>query len=100
MDEMRDALLKLAYNIRKLREGLMMEDKRAITFGDILDLLDINRDDETTVTVRLGTGDYLTGLACATLWEPHEDRVVENIAVQSNALVVWLVDEEAGDGED
>lgn len=78
----------------------MMEDKRAITFGDILDLLDINRDDETTVAVRLGDWDYLTGPACATLWAPYEDRGVENIAVQSNALVVWLVDEEAGDGED
>ncbi len=78
----------------------MMEDKRAITFGDILDLLDINRDDETTVAVRLGYWDRLTGPACAKLWAPYEDRGVKNIALQSNALVVWLVDEEAGDGED
>ena len=77
----------------------MMEDSRTITFGDILDLLDINRDDETTVAVRLGDWVCLTGPACAN-WAPYEDRGVENIAVQSNALVVWLVDEEAGDGED
>ena len=93
MDEMREGLLKMAYNIRKMTGGLMMEEKKVITFGDILDLL-LSYD--TMVTLNLGENN-LKGSADCSLWEPLKDLVVENIDGPDGSLEVWLV---TGDGKD
>lgn len=96
MDEMRDALLKLAYNIRKMTGGLMMEEKKLICLRDILDLLGR---DQTMVTLYLGEDD-LVGNADCPLWEPLEDREVEFIGVNgADGLDVFLRTE-AKDDED
>ena len=93
MDEMREGLLKMAYNIRKMTGGLMMEEKKVITFGDILDLL-LSYD--TMVTLNLGENN-LKGSADCSLWAPLKDLVVENIDGPDGSLEVWLV---TGDGKD
>ncbi len=95
MDEMREGLLKMAYNIRKMTGGLMMEEKKVITFGDILDLLCSY---DTMVTLKLGENN-LKGSADCSLWEPLEDREVESIGIDgAEGLEVWL--EKEGDDDE
>lgn len=94
MDEMREALLKLAYNIRKMTGGLMMEGTRLICLRDILDLLSPRG---VKVEIRRGR-DIVSGNGDARLWEYIEDELVEAICPSSDGLTVWL-EKEADDDE-
>lgn len=95
MDEMRESLLKLAYNVRKMTGGLMMEEKKLICLRDILDLLA-----PASVRVEIRQGhDILSGNGDARMWEHIEDELVANICPMCDSLTIWLVTE-ADHGED
>lgn len=64
---------------KKLWKELFMDDKKIITFGDILRLL--GRDRKTTITAAAPNGDELTGMGDSVLWMPMEDLPVFGLEV-------------------
>ena len=83
--------------IEKLKEACEpMVEKKIITLGDILDLLD--RDD-TKITLRKTEADGLKGSASSSLWATLEELPVDAISISMGTLEVWLASEEDGDGE-
>lgn len=74
-----------------------MEGKKIITLGDILDLLDPNRESNETVYIQGGEGrPLMSGPVCSPYWRDMEYRTVENIAAnETGVLEVWLKEDEA-----
>lgn len=70
-----------------------MKESKTITFGDVLDLLDVNRESGERVTLYVGL-EALTGLASSPLWEPFEQLPVDNIGLAGapTRLEVWTHD--------
>ena len=66
------------------------------TFGEILDLLDVNRESEEIVCIMDKNGKTeMRGMACSDLWKPHEQRIVKSIQADDYCeLNVWLDDPE------
>lgn len=67
----------------------LQPEKRPITFGDILDLLDR---DATEVALHHGD-DYITGDAASKLWKSLEQMTIAKIGVDEDSLDIWLEDE-------
>lgn len=67
----------------------LQPEKRPITFGDILDLLDR---DATEVALHHGD-DYITGDAASKLWKSLEQMTIAKIGVDEDSLDIWTEDE-------
>ena len=66
-----------------------------ITLGEILDLIDANRESEEKVCVVNANGqNEMCGMVCSDLWMPHEKRIVNSIEADADNLLVWLEDQE------
>lgn len=65
---------------------------KTITFGDILDLIDIHRESGEIVELDTTHGDdnAITGPACSTLWKPLEGLQVDSIESTERGLLVWV----------
>ena len=61
------------------------------TLGEILDLLDANRESEEMVEIMDHNGQVqCRAMVCSVVWNGIEDRIVENIAANNDCLRVWL----------
>lgn len=79
--------------MKELKEACM-EEKKIITFGDVLELL--GRNDTEIVLTTKDELDSLTGSAGSELWGQLEERPICGIFPEDDTLKVWLEDE---DGE-
>ena len=85
--------------LKELWKELFMEDKKIITFGDVLDLIDNMRLDEQEIIVHGDDESALRGPMCCELWEPLEDRAVDCIGISDDPFFeIWLEDEDDGEG--
>lgn len=70
-----------------------MSNITKITLGDILGLMDSNRESEEMVCVVNANGQKeMCGMVCSNLWEPHEKKTVNSIEADCDNLLVWLDD--------
>ena len=69
-----------------------MEEKKIITLGDVLDLLDEDRESDEEIIVHDKDDNEVSGPMCSELWKPHEDRRVDAIGAKINSLEIWLED--------
>lgn len=67
-----------------------MEEKKIITLGDVLDLLDEDRESDEEIIVHDKDDNKVSGPMCSELWKLHEDRPVANIGATKGSLVIWL----------
>lgn len=82
---------------RRLWKELFMEEKKIITLGDVLDLVDQNREMLTPIAIHAVDGTTLRGPMCSELWGAFDDIVVCQIHPDGGSLEIWL--QEADDGE-
>lgn len=71
-----------------------------VTLGQLLDLIDINRESDEIVIIKGGGARRLMEAPVSSpLWAPFEGRYVNSIAAHlAEVLYVWLEDEEAQEG--
>lgn len=102
MDEMREALRHWGAGLRKLLEAAMTKERKTITFGDVLDLIDSNRESDEEVILHHGSDETaLHGPMCSMLWEPLEARAVNSIGISDDpCFEVWLEDEDDDEDDD
>lgn len=64
-----------------------------ITLGQILDLLDNNRESEETVEIMDCNG-YVQcrAMVCSVVWKGIEDKTVNSMQAYGNCLQIWLND--------
>ena len=69
-----------------------MKESKTITFGDILDLIDKNRESDEIVELETINGDNnaISGPMCSTLWKPLEGLRVDSIESTERGLLVWV----------
>lgn len=78
-----------------------MEEKKIITLGDILDLIDEFRTDDQDIVVHSPDETALTGPMCSDLWEALEDRAVDCIGIDDGVnFAIWLEEAEGGGDDD
>lgn len=71
------------------------EAPKQITLGDVLDLIDSDRESDDIVTLMDCNGEAsLTGLTKSKYWEPYEEKQVDGITAKEDVLQVWLKEEE------
>ena len=63
------------------------------TLGELLNLIDMDRDSDEIVEIMDGPKATMRGLTRSALWEPHEERIVNNIRARDDVLRVWLVED-------
>ena len=65
-----------------------------VTFGQFLDLIDKNRDDEEcTIKIMKEGAPICSGITCWEGWKFLEDRIVECImAEDTDCFMIWLED--------
>ena len=98
MNELREAVIRAANSIEKLWKGLNMPMREAVTFGQLLDLIDIGRRCASrTVRVTLLDGHGVEGPTASGIWRPFEDHEVAEISVAHGVLLVWLRGDDAND---
>lgn len=68
-----------------------MSDK--VTLGQLLDLIDNNRESEEIVALMDKNGQVqCRAMVCSVIWNGIEDRTVNSIQSYSDCLQVWLDD--------
>ena len=60
------------------------------TLGELLDLIDPERDGDEIVEIMDGSKAMMRGITRSALWEPHEERIVSDIRARDDVLQVWL----------
>ena len=60
------------------------------TLGELLDLIDRNRERDEIVAIMEGPKMMMRGYTKSALWKPHEERIVSDIRARDNVLQVWL----------
>ena len=64
-----------------------------VTVGQLLDLMDKNRESEEVVNIMDNNGNVqCKAMVCSEIWDGLEDRTVNSIQVEGDALVIWLDD--------
>lgn len=65
-----------------------------VTFGQFLDLIDKNRDDEDcTIKIMKEGAPICSGITCWEGWKFLEDRIVESVWAEStDCFMIWLED--------
>lgn len=64
-----------------------------ITLGQLLDLIDNNRESEEMVEIMNHNGEVqCRAMVCSVIWDGIEDRTVNSIQADGNCLQVWLND--------
>lgn len=64
-----------------------------VTVGQLLDLMDKNRESEEVVNIMDHNGNVqCKAMVCSEIWDGLEDRTVNSIQVEGDALVIWLDD--------
>ena len=70
-----------------------------VTLGQLLDLIDINRESDEVVIIKGGVRRLMEAPVRSPMWAPFEGRYVNSIAAHgADVLYVWLEDEEAQEG--
>lgn len=64
------------------------------TLGELLDLIDQDRDCDEIVEIMDGPKATMRGLTRSALWAPHEERIVSDIRARNDVLQVWLAEKE------
>ena len=66
---------------------------RGITLGQILDLLDNNRESEEIVEIIDHNGEVqCRAMVCSVVWQGIEDKTVNSMQADGNCLQIWLDD--------
>lgn len=66
-----------------------------ITVGQILDLIDCNRESEDFVDIMNGNSvTEVHAMVCSDIWKSVENRVVDCIGAEKGTIVIWLKSEE------
>lgn len=60
------------------------------TLGELLDLIDMDRDGDEIVAIMDGSKVTMRGLTRSALWGPNEERIVDEIRARDDVLRVWL----------
>jgi hypothetical protein len=64
-----------------------------VTVGQLLDLIDNNRESEEVVNIMDNNGNVqCKAMVCSEIWDGLEDRTVNSIQVEGDALGIWLDD--------
>ena len=64
-----------------------------ITVGQLLDLIDNNRESEEIVHIMNNNGKVqCKAMVCSEIWDEIEDRTVNSIQAEDDVLKVWLDD--------
>jgi hypothetical protein len=64
-----------------------------VTVGQLLDLIDNNRESEEVVNIMDHNGNVqCKAMVCSEIWDGLEGRTVNSIQVEGDALVIWLDD--------
>ena len=67
--------------------------EKAVTLGQLLDLIDNNRESEEMICIMNGCGKVeMRGMVCSRLWDWLEDMTVNSIGAEDGELHVWLDD--------
>lgn len=69
----------------------MKKMKPKITLGQLLDLIDIDRETEEFVEILDHDGKpKMRAMVCSTIWNSIEDRLVNSIQADEFVIQVWL----------
>lgn len=64
-----------------------------VTVGQLLDLLDNSRESEEIVHIMDHNGNVqCKAMVCSEIWDGLEDRTVNSIQAEGDALEIWLGD--------
>ena len=64
-----------------------------ITLGQILDLIDNNRESEENVEIMDKSGEVqCRAMVCSVVWAGIEDKTVNSMQAAGNCLQIWLND--------
>lgn len=64
-----------------------------VTVGQLLDLMDNNRESEEVVNIMDNNGNVqCKAMVCSEIWDGLEDRTVNSIQAEGDALAIWLDD--------
>ena len=64
-----------------------------ITLGQILDLIDNNRESEENVEIMDKSGEVqCRAMVCSVVWASIEDKTVNSMQAAGNCLQIWLND--------
>lgn len=64
-----------------------------ITLGQILDLIDNNRESEEMVEIMDHNGEVqCQAMVCSIIWQGIEDKTVNSMQASGNCLQIWLND--------
>lgn len=67
--------------------------ENGITLGQILDLIDNNRESEETVEIMDHNGNVqCRAMVCSVVWQGIEDKTVNSMQADGNSLQIWLND--------
>lgn len=67
--------------------------ENGITLGQILDLLDNNRESEEMVEIMDCNGQaQCRAMVCSVVWQGIEDKTVNSMQADGNSLQIWLND--------
>lgn len=70
-----------------------MESFSKVTLGQILDLIDVNRESEEIIQLMDHNGEVeATAMVKSTIWEALENRTINSMQAIDNALQIWLDD--------
>lgn len=62
-----------------------------ITIGELLDLIDNNRESEEFVHIMDNNGNVqCRAMVCSEIWDGIEDRTVNSIQAEDDVLKIWL----------
>lgn len=74
-------------------------ERRMVTLGQLLDLIDATRDSDEVVIIKSGGVRLMEAPVRSPMWAPFESRYVNSIEARGlDVLYVWLEDEEAQEG--
>lgn len=69
--------------------------KKGITVGEILDLIDCNRDSEEYVRIKDCNGEIESRVMVKSdMWDSIEDRLVNSMGAEEDEIILWLEDKE------
>lgn len=67
---------------------------KTITVGDILNLIDSNRDSEEYVGIMNHNGNIeCRAMVCSDIWDGIENRLINSMGAERSEIVIWLEDE-------
>ena len=67
---------------------------KTVTVGDILNLIDNNRDSEEYVGIMNNNGVIeCRAMICSDIWDSIENRLVNSMGAENSEIVIWLEDE-------